>query len=283
MMLRRSAFSPLQLYRPMFCHLGETNSLTDHRCSANRQERRQILAWCARRSLGSVSSSPAGTAASAMSARRTSHRRAPCKSSTARYAGDHFEGKLSTDLSSPIPGPVWSSSMTVVLCGIQVQTGADPKCPMCREDIESVIRKDDKKASAKASKKKSKHKSKSAKGGGGGGGGGDGKVAAPPVGGGDGGGGGGELPYGGDMQAAMKAGDRDAIRQLMQARDGAAASGGGGGGEGPEPEPERAATPPPVGGGGGDLPYGGDMQKAMQAQDRDAIRTIMAARDKGRQ
>jgi len=165
----------------------------------------------------------------------------------------------------------------------QVQTGADPKCPMCREDIESVIRKGDKKASAKASKKKSKHKSKSAKGGGGGGGGGDGKVAAPPVGGGGGGGGGGELPYGGDMQAAMKAGDRDAIRQLMQARDGAAASGGGGGGEGPEPEPERAATPPPVDGGGGDLPYGGDMQKAMQAQDRDAIRAIMAARDKGRQ
>jgi hypothetical protein len=30
-----------------------------------------------------------------------------------------------------------------------------------------------------------------------------------------------------------------------------------------------------------ELPYGGDMQRAVQAQDRDAIRTLMAARKKG--
>ena len=30
-----------------------------------------------------------------------------------------------------------------------------------------------------------------------------------------------------------------------------------------------------------ELPYGGDMQRAVQAQDRDAIRTLMAARKSG--
>ena len=34
-----------------------------------------------------------------------------------------------------------------------------------------------------------------------------------------------DLPYGGDMQAAMRAGDRDAIRKIMTARDGKAAGG----------------------------------------------------------
>ena len=75
----------------------------------------------------------------------------------------------------------------------------------------------------------------------------------------------------------MKAQDRDAIRQIMAASQG----GGGGGGSAPAESGGggRAATPPPK----ADLPYGGDMQAAMQAQDRDAIRQIMAARDAGKQ
>ena len=68
-------------------------------------------------------------------------------------------------------------------------------------------------------------------GGGGGGGGGGGAACAVPetpavvdL------GGGGPLPYGGDLQAAMRAGDREAIRVLMAARDADAAAAGGGGG-----------------------------------------------------
>jgi hypothetical protein len=80
-----------------------------------------------------------------------------------------------------------------------------------------------------------------------------------------------ELPYGGDMQKAMQAQDRDAIRKIMGARQGGGGGSSGGGDEGGD----RAATPPPK----ADLPYGGDMQAAMKAQDRDAIRQIMAARD----
>ena len=81
-----------------------------------------------------------------------------------------------------------------------------------------------------------------------------------------------ELPYGGDMQKAMQAQDRDAIRKIMAARPGGATStateeGGSSGGGAAAPSPKA------------DLPYGGDMQAAMKAQDRDAIRQIMAARD----
>ena len=52
-----------------------------------------------------------------------------------------------------------------------------------------------------------------------------------------------------------------------------AAGGGGGGGEVAAPAPEAPAA-------ADDLPYGGDIQAAMRATDRDAIRQIMAARNK---
>ena len=148
----------------------------------------------------------------------------------------------------------------------QVVTGADPKCPMCREDIESVIRKGGKgeKDKSKQSKKQSKKHERT------GGSDGSGKAAPAPS-------GGGELPYGGDMQKATQAQDRDAIRVIMAARQGGGGAGseGSGGGRG-------GGTPPPAEQPKGDLPYGGDMQAAMKAQDRDAIRVIMAARDAGK-
>ena len=94
-----------------------------------------------------------------------------------------------------------------------------------------------------------------------------------------------ELPYGGDLQEAMRAQDRDAIKVLMRRRDGklpldaggagatvAAQATGSGGANGDGAEGGG-------GGGGGALPYGGDLQAAMKAQDRDAIRDIMRARD----
>jgi deltex-like protein len=76
---------------------------------------------------------------------------------------------------------------------------------------------------------------------------------------------------------------------------GAAADGGGGGGGGgammfaggapgvdPAAAPAAAAAEAPAGAGAAaaadDLPYGGDIQAAMRANDRDAIRQIMAAR-----
>ena len=75
-----------------------------------------------------------------------------------------------------------------------------------------------------------------------------------------------DLPYGGDLQAAMKAQDRDAIRVLMSARD-ESGSAAGAGANAPAAQPKL------------DLPYGGDLQAAMKAQDRDAIRVLMSARD----
>ena len=46
----------------------------------------------------------------------------------------------------------------------------------------------------------------------------------------------------------------------------------------PAPAAPAAATAGPAAGGNSDLPYGGDMQAAMRAQDRDAIKKIMASR-----
>ena len=55
-----------------------------------------------------------------------------------------------------------------------------------------------------------------------------------------------ELPYGGDMQAAMRAGDRDAIRELMAARDG-----GSSGESKPHTKKHERANDSAAGGGGG--------------------------------
>jgi len=86
----------------------------------------------------------------------------------------------------------------------------------------------------------------------------------------------------------MKAQDRDAIQVLMRKRDGklpldagdggatvVAGTSGSDGARGHGAEGGDADA----GGGGGALPYGGDLQAAMKAQDRDAIRDIMRARD----
>lgn len=127
---------------------------------------------------------------------------------------------------------------------------------MCREDIESVVRKGGAGTASAGKKSGKKHAKQSSTPDGGR------KSAARS------GVGASELPYGGDMQKAMQAQDRDAIRKIMAARQG-----GGGGDE--DAGGGRASTPPPK----ADLPYGGDMQAAMKAQDRDAIRKIMAARD----
>lgn len=137
------------------------------------------------------------------------------------------------------------------------------RCPMCREDIESVVRKgvggsgdggSTRTRSGKKHAKASKH-----------GGGGKAVTTGPSS-----DGSASDLPYGGNMQKAMQAQDRDAIRKIMAARQ------GGGTAEGSDRSSGgRAAAPPPK----ADLPYGGDMQAAMKAQDRDAIRKIMAARD----
>ena len=78
-----------------------------------------------------------------------------------------------------------------------------------------------------------------------------------------------ELPYGGDLQAAMRAQDRNAIKVLMRKRDGKPPleeAGSGGVGDGGDS-------------GSNKLPYGGDLQAAMKAQDRNAIRDIIRWRD----
>ena len=140
---------------------------------------------------------------------------------------------------------------------------------MCRVDIESVVRRGGGGASTK-SKLAKKHAKESSKASGSGG-----KSAAKAATG-SSSAGASELPYGGDMQKAMQAQDRDAIRKIMAARQGGGASaaseeGGSSGGGAAAPSPKA------------DLPYGGDMQAAMKAQDRDAIRQIMAARDASKQ
>jgi hypothetical protein len=119
----------------------------------------------------------------------------------------------------------------------EVRTGADAKCPMCRYRIESILHvndlKNDRKKSGKPSQKDSSSDAQ-------------------------------DLPYNGDLQAAMKAQDRPAIRVLMAARD--SQSG--------KPSQNDSSSDAQ------DLPYDGDLQAAMKAQDRPAIRVLMAARDK---
>ena len=122
----------------------------------------------------------------------------------------------------------------------------------------------------------------------------------------------GSLPYGGDLQTAMRAQDRAAIRTIMtthRQNSASAGAGGGGGGTGggggggtgggrestsaaaPSPEETAAAFAPPqpstptgtaaaASSGSGGLPYGGDLQAAMRAQDRPAIRMIMNYRQR---
>ena len=93
------------------------------------------------------------------------------------------------------------------------------------------------------------------------------------------------LPYGGDLQAAMKAQDRSAIKEIMASKNKAKAL------ESESPPPAAveatavAAAASPVadlGSSSGDvpsLPYGGDLQVAMKAQDSSAIKQITASRN----
>ena len=129
----------------------------------------------------------------------------------------------------------------------------------------------------------------------------------------------GSLPYGGDLQTAMRAQDRAAIRTIMTTHrqnsasagaggGGGGTGGGGGGGTGGGRESTSAAAPSPEetaaafaaavqpstptrkspaaayasSEASGGLPYGGDLQAAMRAQDRPAIRMIMTHRQKTR-
>jgi len=80
-----------------------------------------------------------------------------------------------------------------------------------------------------------------------------------------------DLPYGGDMQAAMKAQDRDAIRVIMNAR--------------PKVDSKIPSHSEPKNSEKNEekeevkLPYNGSLQKAMAARDRNAIKVLMAARN----
>ena len=104
-----------------------------------------------------------------------------------------------------------------------------------------------------------------------------------------------DLPFGGDLQAAMAAQDRGAVRRIMAAkgqahstrrasqappRPAGAAAGSTNGGGGGASAGARAAEGPGPGADTAELPYGGDLGAAMKAQDRAAIRTIMAANKK---
>ena len=87
----------------------------------------------------------------------------------------------------------------------------------------------------------------------------------------------GPLPYDGNLQDAMKAQDRPAIRRIMafNQKQASAAKGGAGAGA-------AAAAPEAPSDADGPLPYGGDLQSAMKAQDRAAIRRIMKHNAAGR-
>ena len=98
------------------------------------------------------------------------------------------------------------------------------------------------------------------------------------------------LPYGGDLQAAMKAQDRGAIKQIMAfnnkakaqenespptvaALEVAAVTTAAAASADSSASPENASSA---------LPYGGDLQAAMKAQDRSAIKQIMAFNNKAK-
>ena len=94
------------------------------------------------------------------------------------------------------------------------------------------------------------------------------------------------LPYGGDIQAAMRARDTKAIRQIMAARK--AGTGVKGSAQTKKTAPTSPAKPSQPQkqqqqqqSAADGLPYGGDIQAAMRARDTKAIRQIMAARKAG--
>ena len=93
------------------------------------------------------------------------------------------------------------------------------------------------------------------------------------------------LPYGGDLQAAMKVQDRSAIKQIMTFNNKAKAQEI----ESPNAVVEAAAVAPAASADPSlssddraSLPYGGDLQAAMKAQDRGAIKQIMAFNNKAK-
>jgi hypothetical protein len=90
-----------------------------------------------------------------------------------------------------------------------------------------------------------------------------------------------KLPFGGNLQEAMKAQDRGAIKTLIRARgidakllDNKSKSGS------PKPQKKDLTNGEIVGlKAKHKLPYNGNLQEAMKAQDRDAIKILMKARN----